>query len=347
MALRGIQMTAAFLVVLMTGMGFSSAQNPSTYFKGKTITIVVGSSTGGGYDTYARLFARYLGKHVPGEPLVIVSNMPGAGSNIAATYVARIAPKDGAYIAAPYAAQPLEPLLDDSANLKYDPTNVSYLGTAASDVFLCIVRSDAPATTFADAFKTQLIMGGTAENGATGYLPILLDNVLGTKFKMVFGYPGTREITLAIQRGEIQGMCGMNWSSINSEYVDLYKSGRVTILAQENAKGVPELNKLGIPLTVSYAHDDEQRRILGIIYSQEFFARPYFVAAGVPEERVRILRRAFMDTWDDPGLARDAKNENFEVSPRSGEEVQSLLKQIYLSPPALIQKVTAAIKLKR
>ena len=303
-------------------------------------------AAGGGYDTYARLLGRHLGKHLPGEPTVIVSNMPGAGSDVAAAYVARVAPKDGTYIAAPTAAQPLDPILEDATDLNFDPSRVNYLGSATSDDFLCIVRPDAPATTFDDMFKTQVIMGGTAANGITGYLPIMLNNVLGTKFKVVFGYPGSREITMAIQKGEVHGMCGMTWTSLKSQYPDLLKNGEIKIVVQENDKGLPELNKMGVPLTVSYAHDEQQRRILEIIYSQEVFARPYFVAAEVPADRLQILRRAFMETWRDPDLLEDAANMNLDVGPMSGEEVQSLLQKIYASPPALLQSAKEAIKLK-
>ena len=316
------------------------------FYRGKTVTIVVGTSAGGGYDTYARLLGRHLGKHLPGEPTVIVSNMPGAGSQVAAAYVARVAPKDGTYIAAPYASQPLDPILEDATELNYDPSRVNYLGSAMSDDYLCVVRPDAPAATFDDMFKTQVIMGGVAANSDTGYLPIMLNNVLGTKFKVVFGYPGTREITMAIEKGEIHGMCGLGWTSLMSQYTDLLKNGEIKIVVQENDKGLPELNKMGVPLTVSYAHDEQQRRILEIIYSQEVFARPYFVAAEVPADRLQILRRAFMETWRDPDLLADAANMNLDVGPTSGEEVQSLLQKIYASPPALLQSAKEAIKLK-
>lgn len=344
---RKIRKLSLVLLALIAGGVGAYAQDVATYYKGKTVTIVVGTSAGGGYDAYARLFARYLGKHIPGEPSIIVNNMPGAGSNIAAAYVARVAAKDGTYIAAPFATQPLDPILEDAVDLNYDPSRVNYLGTALSDIYLCIVRPDAPATTFADMFRTQVIMGGTAENGSTGYLPILLNNVLGTKFKVVFGYPGTREITMAIQKGEIHGMCGMNWTSLVSQYADQLKSGGLKIIVQENDKGRPEVDKMNVPLTVSFAHDEQQRAILDIVYSQETFARPFFVAAEVPADRLLVLRRAFMDTWHDPDLLKDAAGMNLDVGSTSGEEVQSILKKIYASPPALLQSAKEAIKLKR
>ena len=226
MNLRKIRRLSLALLAMTTGAACADAQDATPYFKGKTVTIVVGSSAGGGYDAYARLLGRYLGKHLPGEPTIIVSDMPGAGSDVAAAYVARVAPKDGTYIAAPIANQPLDPILEDATDLNYDPSRMNYLGSAASDDYLCVVRPDAPATTFDDMFKTQVIMGGASANGTIGYVPIMLNNVLGTKFKVVFGYPGSREIMMAIQKGEIHGMCGLGWLGLKSRYTDLLKNGR-------------------------------------------------------------------------------------------------------------------------
>jgi tripartite-type tricarboxylate transporter receptor subunit TctC len=335
------------LIVAGCGTVSAAAQEAAPFYKGKTVTIVVGTSAGGGYDTYARLFGRHLGKHLPGEPTVIVSNMPGAGSNIAAAYVARVALKDGTFIAAPFAAQPLGPLLEDAGDLKYDPSKVNYLGTAMSDVFLCMVKPDAPATNFNDMFSREVIMGGTAESGSTGYLPLVLNNVLGTKFKVVFGYPGTREITMAMQKGEVHGMCGMNWSSMVSQYANMLQNKEVQVVAQEHAIGHPDMLKMGVPLTMSYAKTEEQRKILEIIYSQEVFARPYFVAAEVPAERLKVMRKAFLDTWKDPELVKEAEKMNLDVGATSGEEIQALLQKIYETPPEILKKAKDAIKLKR
>ena len=333
-------------LALIASVVCADAQGAAPYYKGKTVTIVVGSTPGGGYDVYARLLSRYLSKHLPGEPTVIVTNMPGAGSQTAAAYVARVALKDGTFIAAPYATQPLDPILDERSQLNYDPGRMNYLGTAISDQLACLVRPNAPAVAFDDMFKTPIVMGGVSVTSATGYLSILYNNVLGTKFKQVFGYPGGREIIMAIQKGEIDGMCGMNWSSLKSSYADSINKGEIEIAAQENVKGIPDLDKMGIPLTGSYAHDEEQSRILEIIYSQEVYARPYFVAAEVPADRVRMLRRAFMETWRDPDLLKDAATMNLDVGATSGEEVQLLLQKIYSSPPSILQSAREAIKLK-
>ena len=347
MPIKAFQRIAIVLLTIAGATASGYAQDAvAQFYRGKTVTIMAGLPAGGSYDAYARLLARYLGKHLPGEPSVIVSNMPGAGSNIAAAYVAHVAEKDGTYIAAPDATQPLYPILGDGAKLNYDQSRVNYLGSAASDDYICIVRPDAPAVNFDDMFKTQVIMGASGATSQTAMVAIMLNNVLGTKFKVVFGYPGTPDVTMAIQKGEIQGMCGLGWASLKALYPDLIKNGVIKIVVQVNDKGLPELNRMGVPLTVSYTHDEQQRRILEIIYAQQVLARPYFVAAEVPADRLQVLRRAFMESWRDPGLLAEAAKMDLDIGPASGEEVQSLLQKIYSSPPALIQSAREATKLK-
>jgi tripartite-type tricarboxylate transporter receptor subunit TctC len=323
------------------------AEDLAQVWRGKTVSILVGTSAGGGYDTYARMLGRYLGKHLPGNPSVVVTNMPGAASNTMAGYVATVAPKDGTVIGAPFSTQPLAPVLEDPGQLRYDATKLNYIGSANEDAFLCVVRKDAPVKTFADVFKTEVVMGGTAETGSTGYLPILLNNVLGTKFKVVFGYPGSREMTMAMEKGEVHGQCGMGWSSMLTQYANLMKEDRVTLLVQERIKGHPDMDKLGVPRSGDFAKTDEQRQILQIIYAQETFGRPYFVAPEVPKERVEALRKAFMETWKDPELLAEAEKMKLEIGPIDGEELQRQLAAIYSSPPELLRKAREATKLKR
>ncbi len=342
-----VRMLAAVVLAACVSSASAKAQDLASIWKGKTVTIVVGTSAGGGYDTYARMMGRYIGRHIPGNPTVVVANMPGAGSHLMGGYIAGVAAKDGTFIGAPFSAQPLGPVLEDAPQLRYDPAKLNYLGSADVDAFLCIISKNAPVKTFAQTFESELIMAGTAETGSTGYLPVLLNNVLGTKFRMVVGYPGTREMTNAIEKGEVHGMCGMNWSSIQTQYAHLLKTGEISILAQEGMTGHPEMDRMGVPRTADFAKTEEQRRILEIVYSQQLSSRPYFVAAEVAPERVTALRRAFMDTWKDPDLLAEAEKMGLQVNPVSGEDVQAFLAKIYASPPDLLKKAKEAIKVKR
>jgi tripartite-type tricarboxylate transporter receptor subunit TctC len=332
------------LLAATAGADCAGAQEATPFYKGKTVTIVVGAPPGGGFDGYARLLARHLGKHLAGEPAVVVSNMNGAAGAVAGAYVAHVAAKDGTYIAAPQGGVLLDPILKLATPADFDPTRVNYLGSATDDDYVCIVRSNAPATTFADMFQTRVVMAGASAGGFLGYIPVMLNNVLGTKFKVVVGYPGSREIMIAVQNGEVHGMCGIPWATLKLQYRALLEKGEIRMFVQENEKGVAELNKVGIPLAVAYARDDQQRRILAIVNSQQIFAFPYCVAAEVPADRVEILRRAFMATWRDPDLLQDAAKMHLDVGPISGEEVQSLLQKIYASPPSLLQSVREAVR---
>lgn len=317
------------------------------FFKGKSVQIIVGTSAGGGYDVYARTLARHMGRHLPGEPNFIVANMPGAGSNIMSAHVVNAAPKDGTVIGAPFATQPLAAVFENVEKLRFDPRRLHYLGSATTGHYLCVVRPDAPATRLEDMMTTEVVMGGTAENGSTGYLPLLLNNVIGTKFKVVFGYPGSREITTAIERGEVHGMCGLGVSTLAAQYAALLKDGKIQVLAQESVNGTPALNKQGVPRTGDFAKTDDARMILEIIYSQGVFARPYFVVEETPPARVSALRKAFDATWADPEALAEMKRFGDDVEPTSGVDVQKLLARIYASAPDLLERANAAIRLKR
>ena len=339
-------MIAAALLACCWTLPAAAQDAVAQFYRGKTVTVLIGTDAGGPYDTYARLLARYLGTHIPGNPTIIVNNMAGAGSETAATYVARVAPKDGTYIAATFASQPLDPILASPGAVSYDQSRLNYLGSAVSEVSVCLVRSNAPTTNFNDMFKTQVVMGGAAVNTASGYQPVILNNLLGTKFKLVLGYPGAADIMTAIEKGEIDGQCGLGWRAMKAQYASLLHNDVIKVVVQLSDKGSPDLNGKGIPTSVSYARDEEQRRILEVIYSQQLFARPYFVASEVPADRVQSLRRAIMETWQDPQLRADAVKMNLDIDPVSSDTIEAVLKKIYASPPELLKSAREAVELK-
>jgi tripartite-type tricarboxylate transporter receptor subunit TctC len=340
---KKIAALTAALVACCWALPVAAQDAVAQFYRGRTLTIVVGSSAGGGYDTYARMMARYFSKHMPGNPSVVPQNMPGAGSNLMSAYIANVAAKDGTMIGANFQGTVLEPLIGQNPSEKYDPSKLNYIGSANSDVYLCLARADAPVKTFADALTHELVLGASADGGSTRDFPVMLDNVLGTKFKIVNGYPGTREIGMAIENGEVQGQCGTAWSSLISTHPEWLRDHTVNILAQEETNGLAELNKQGVPRTVDFAQTPEQRQILELVYSQEVFARPFMVAAEVPQDRVEALRKAFMETWTDPDLRAEAKKINLDVAPISGADVQALIAKIYATPPAVIAKAKEAL----
>jgi tripartite-type tricarboxylate transporter receptor subunit TctC len=324
--------------------GAAQAQDAlAGFYKGRNLTIIIGSSPGGGYDLYGRLISRFIARHVPGAPTVVVQNMPGAASNIAASYVYNVAPKDGTVIGALFMGAVVEPLFGDAKRPTHDMSKFNYIGNANSDAYVCLVRTDAPVKTMADAFDKELVMGASAEGASTRDFPVLLRNLLGAKFKVVAGYPGTREINLALEKGEVQGACGETWSSVAATYPTWFKENLVRPLVQESNTGYPALDKMGVPLARDFAKTDEQKKILELIYSQTTFGRPYVVAPGVPEERVAALRKAFMETMTDADLVKEARRINLDIEPIAGEELQKIIAKLYATPQELVDKAKAAI----
>jgi len=312
------------------------------FYEGKQLSIIIGSSIGGGYDAYARLLGRHLGEHLPGNPTIVLQNMPGAGSNKAAAYIYGVAPKDGTVMAAIFSGAILEPLLGDKP-VPHDPSKFNYVGSANNEFFLCVARSDAAVKSFKDTLALPLTLAASAEGGSTRDFPTLLNNVLGTKFHVVTGYPGSREEILAVEQGEAQGQCGLGWSSLNTLRPDWIPTGKVRILAQEALKGHPAVTKMGVPLTLDFAKTEADRQVLELVYSQEVFGRPFVLPPGVPADRVATLRQAFMETLRDPDLLADAKKNLLDVDPISGEEVQALVAKAYATPQRIVARARRAL----
>jgi len=331
--------------------GSASAQDSvAQFYKGKTVTVLVGASAGGGYDIYARAMARHLGKHIPGNPTVVVSNMPGAGSAAAAAHLFNVAPTDGTTIGALMNTAVLDALFDSllgsGRRLRHDATKFVYLGSAGADNYVCVARSDAPVKTFKDVLKQEFLIGAAQAGSSSSNYPALLNSTTGAKIRQVTGYPGTREITLAVEKNEVHGMCGFSWSSLLAQQPQWVKSGFVRVLVQEHNKGDAELSKMGVPLAVDFATSPENRQIMDLAYSSQTFGRPYMLAPGVPADRVAALRKAFLDTMKDPAMLADAQRIGLSIDPISGEELQTLADSAFKTPSAMVAKVKEALTYK-
>jgi tripartite-type tricarboxylate transporter receptor subunit TctC len=341
-----IRWRAALLVIVLLVADGASAQDSidpiEAFYRGRTITITVGSAVGGGYDAYARLVGRHLGRHIPGNPTVIVQNIPGAGSNKAASYVALQAPKDGTAIGAVQAGAILQPLLFEQP-VPHDPAKFIMLGSANRSFYLCLARSDAPVKTFAELFDRELIVGTSSEGATLRDFPVMLMNVLGLKLRLIGGYSGSRDVMLALQRNEVQGMCGMDWSSLATQQADWVNSGFVRLLAQEDLEGHPVMNRMGVPLALSFARTSEERQVMEMVYSQNFLGRPYFAPPGVPADLIAALRKALRAALTDRALLADAQMSGLEVEPMGGEELQALVSKLYALPPAIIARAKRAL----
>lgn len=320
------------------------------FYKGRQITMIVGSPPGGGFDIYARLTARHLAKYVPGKPGIVVTNMPGAASNASVAHIYNVAPKDGTVIGAPQNSAIMDALFDallgSNRRLRHDATKLIHIGSATVDHYVCIGRSDGPIKTFKDALGHEFLIGSSQPGTSTRDYPAMLNHTTGAKIRQVSGYPGTREVTLAIEKNEVQGLCGFSWSSFKAQRGDWLKTGFVRVIVQEHDTGNPEINKMGIPVAVDFATSPENRKIMELVYSAETFGRPYILAPGVPDDRVAALRKAFMEAMKDPELLAEAQRMNISIDPISGEELQQLSAKIFATPSDFVAKAKAALEYK-
>jgi tripartite-type tricarboxylate transporter receptor subunit TctC len=330
--------SAIFLGFAMLLATAARAASPADFYKGRTVSIIIGYSPGGGYDLYARVLAQHLGKHIPGNPTVIPQNMPGAGSIKAAIYVFSVAPKDGTVIGT-FARGMASTALIGQAN--FDARKFTWLGSVTKDVTLCISWNASPIKTWNDALTKQFTAGGEGAAGDPDIFAKLYKNVFGAKIKLATGFPGTTDITLAMQRREVDGLCGISWSTVKSRYGNWVKEKKINILLQAAPNRAPDLP--GVPFARDLAKTQEQRQILDFAIASEVLARPFVAPPGIPPERKAILRKAFDDTMKDPAFLADAQKTMIDVDPVSGPEAEAVVAMLYGLPKDVVAKAARAI----
>ena len=331
--------TAALAALLTSSCG--PQQTAEEFYRGKTIQVLIGLSPGGAYDVYARMLARHMGKHIPGNPRIVPSNMEGAGSLTLTNYLYNVAPKDGTVFGTVNRGAPFEPLIGEASLARFDPAKFTWIGSVANEVSICAVWQRAGVDKFEQLFERELTLGGTGSGADTNQFPKVMNGVLGTKLKVVSGYPGGNNIDLAMERGEVDGRCGWSWSSVASTRKTWLESGSIKVLVQlalEKHKDLPD-----VPLIMDYAKTDEQRAMLRLIFSRAALGCPFLAPPGVPEERAAILRKAFDDTMKDPEFLAEAAQALLEVAPVSGEELQALIADIFRTPPEIVEKTRAMV----
>ena len=342
-AARAFSLSCA--IVSFALIGTAQAQDSiEAFYKGKQISLIVGSAPGGGYDFYARLVGRHLGRFIPGNPTVVVRNMPGGGGNTAAAHVATVAAKDGTVIGAVQAGNVTDQLTSQhAAQIRHDARKFNYIGSVSSEVFVCIVEASTPFKSAEDMREREIVLG--SGGGTTGDMAMALKNILGFKIRLVTGYTGTRDLTLAVDRKEVQGFCGFGWNSLKSTRPDWLEKNQIRILLQESTVGDPELNKRGVPLSINLAKSEEQKQMFELLYSQGIYTRPFIMAEEVPAERVATVRAAFMKASGDAQLLEEAAKQNLVVTAISGEQMQAAVKKLYETPATAIEKLKQAIAL--
>jgi hypothetical protein len=316
----------------------ASAQD---HFAGKTVRIVVGSGAGGGFDIYGRAIARHIGRHIPGSPAVIVQNMPGAGGGKAASYIQSVAPKDGTAIAAILPGTIFNPLVSGSVQ-QYDPSKFRYIGTADNGIRLCVTPRNSRIKTFDDARAQPMTVGATAPGSSMFDYAQLLRNLAKAQFKIIGGYKSTNEIGLAIDRGEVDGVCGWDWSSVKAQQPDYEQ--KFNVILQAGLEPSAELTKLGARSAQTYVREGDDRAVLELFLAQQIFGRPYAVPPEIAAEPLAILRRAFDRTMADKQFLDDAEKVKLQITAAPGSMVEEVVSRMYKTPRHIIDRAAEVVK---
>jgi tripartite-type tricarboxylate transporter receptor subunit TctC len=334
---------AAWTAAIVGMAGTASAQTPEQFYAGKTIDFVIGYPPGGSNDTFGRLLARHFGKHIPGKPTIVPKNQPGAGSFLAVNTIFNVAPKDGTVVGIGAPTIPLDEKLG-TQGVRFKTAELNWIGRIDSLVNMVFMWKTSPVKTFADAQKIVSTLSGTGVGSTVSIYPTVMNNVFGTKFKLVMGYKGSNEAMLAVERGEVEGH-STSWTALKVAHPDWIRDANVAILVQFALKRHAELPD--IPTAVDLARNDEERAILSAVMNATEVGTAFFTTPGVPPDRLTALRRAFDAAMQDPELLAEAQRINVGVSPMTGEDLQRLVVEVSQLPPALLDKVRAAYTMPR
>jgi tripartite-type tricarboxylate transporter receptor subunit TctC len=328
---------AALIAALLAAT--ATAQTPGA-FAGKTVTMYIGFGPGGGYDLWARVVARHIGAHLPGNPTVNAQNLEGAGSYRAANFIYTVAPKDGTAMALIARDAVLGPLTG-AAGAQFDATKFTWLGTPAIETNVCIAYHTAAVKTVHDLTEKELVVGDNGPGTGTHSYPIALNAILGTKFKIVGGYPSSADVFLAMERGEVQGICE-SFDSVKNRRPDWIASGTIAVLFQGGTKPNAELKD--VPFVVDLAHNADDKQAIEFLYAGQGIGRPFVAPPGMAPERVKMLQDAFAATMTDPGFLAETKLRKLTLDPENGEQLAALVNKTYATPQPIIDRIAKLIQ---
>ena len=333
--LRLVVFVSAFLALYV---GSASADAVADFYRGKTVTIYIGYGPGGGYDRYARTLGMHISRHIPGNPSIIAVNKPGVSSMLLANHLAKVAPPDGTAIGAVNSALIFSPLFfGEKSNAQFNGPEMTMIGSVVSSASVLISWKTSGITSFEDLKHKELLIGSASRSGDTYLLPLAIKKVLGLKLKMILGYPGTLQAALALERGEIMGRV-WDMEGIKSARPQWLEDGSINILAQLAPHKMPEVPS-NVPLVKDFVPSKEDKRVLDVIFLSTSLAKPIIAPPGIPAERVKALRDAFMATTKDPKFLADMAKSRLTVAPTSGEDMEKIVKEAYAMPDAIIEKV--------
>jgi tripartite-type tricarboxylate transporter receptor subunit TctC len=332
---------AALLAVSLMILSAAQAADPvPEFYQGKRVSMYVGSETGGGYDGYARLVTRHIGKLIPGNPSFIVQNMPGGGGLKVTNYLYAIAAKDGTAMATVQRGLLTTPLLEArNIQVHYDPLEFNWLGSLNTETGLIVVWHTAPHKTMKDLFEKELLVGSSSPS--TDFMPLFLNNVIDTKFKIVAGYKSSTEAYLAVERGELQGRVSTGWAGdkdILQPWMDAHKVRYLAQLAMTKSPDFPDL-----PLITEFARTDQQRQAMELILAAQYWGRPFVMPPNVPEARVATVRKAFIAMTKDADFLAEAKKLRMDIDVVTGEEIDTIIRRVYATSPEIVEIARQAI----
>lgn len=333
----GLPGIAVFALVLTSPI---AAQPAGESLAGKSVSMIIGFGAGGGYDLWGRTVGRHIGRHLPGAPTVIPQNMPGAGSYAAASYIFNIAPKDGTVLGIIARDAALGPL-SGATGARFDPTRLSWIGTPTKETNVCIAYHTSQVKSVLDLYEKQLIVGDTGPGTGTRSYPKALSELLGMKFKLVGGFPASSDVFLAMERGEVEGICE-SLDSIKIRRPDWIPTKKISILFQGGAEPNPELD--GVPFVLDLALTGEQRQAIEFLYAGQGIGRPFVAPPDLPADRLKMLRDAFNATMTDPAFVAEAQKSKLDLEPEDGEHLAVLIAKIYATPKPIVDKITSLIK---
>jgi tripartite-type tricarboxylate transporter receptor subunit TctC len=307
-------------------------------YKDKTVTIAVGSSPGGGLDTFGRLLSRHMSKHIPGNPTMIVQNMIGASGVVSGNWLYSVAPRDGTVMATFAQTVPLEPLYGNQ-QARYDAAKFVWIGNMESSLAICGVTRASGVQSFADLQQREIVMGATGPTGPLVKSALAVKNVLGGNLKVIAGYKGSADVKLAMSRGEVAGICGLPWSTVKSFWRQELESGEFRPLIQLSGEKTPELAKL--PHYTDFIKTSDDKQLFGLIFGVQALGRVYASPPETPVDRVTALRKAFMDTMKDKDFLADAEKTDIDIIPMEGELVAKMWTEFASTPPAIVARAKA------
>ena len=334
---------AAAAATLQAGLpiAIAAAQTPAEFYRGRTVELGISSTVGGGYDAHARMLARVMGKYIPGNPAIVPRNIDGAGGLRLANLLYNTAPRDGTSFGTIYRATAFEPLFGNKA-AQFDATRFTWIGSASSEVSLCVSWHTSGVANFDDMLAKELVVAHSGAGADAYQFSKIINGVLGTRMRLVGGYRGGNEMLLALERGEVGGRCGWSWSSVQATRRDWIAGKQVNLLMQLALAKHPDLP--AVPLVVDLAKTEEQRNILKLVFARQQIAYPFLAPPEVPRDRVEVLRAAFLKAMADPKLLADARKARLEIMPVAGDEVQKLVADLYGTPAPVVRKVVDMLK---